>query len=324
LTALVVVIPSLYFHLPLWEIALTWSLSQVVGCIISLWFLSKKNLLKKPMINKDQIVLIINRSLGIGLNNVISRFGANLTMILLPVYLTSYQIGIFSGAFKPFVLLTFSGECIMRFFSPYIAGVRYISKDKIEEYLATMHRLVTFFTLTIVILPVFFSDSLIELVFADKLLASARYMAILAFGYVICYLPPQSPPLMAIGMEWKVIWCSAIRLVINLIGIILLVPKFGIMGAVISVNLAFLSYWMVTLILYIKEKLNPVENLFSYLSFSTLAFLAGLVIKNWVSEGLSGVFLFLLITSLVSLLVYWSKSEKAVALSCITKLRIIS
>jgi O-antigen/teichoic acid export membrane protein len=324
LTAIVLVIPSLYFHLPLWEIALTWSLSQAVGSVISLWFLSKKNLLKKPMINKDQIVLIIKRSLGIGLNNVISRFGANLIMILLPVYLTSYQIGIFSGAFKPFVLLAFSGECVMRFFSPYIAGVRLISKDKIEEYLSKMHRLVAFFTLTIIILPIFFANPLIKLFFGEKLLESARYMTLLGFGYLICYLPPLSPPLMALGMEWKVIWCSSIRLVVNLIGIILLVPKLGIMGAVISVNIAFLSYWLVTLILYVKENLKPIDSFSNYVVFAVVTFSSGILIKKWASAGLPGAFLFLLITFLISLLVYWSKSDKAVALSYLNRLKSIS
>jgi O-antigen/teichoic acid export membrane protein len=321
LAAFIFVIPSLYFHCPLWQIALTWSLSQAVGCVISLWFLYRKGLLIKPVIKKKHIVLIIKRSLGIGLNNAISRFGANLTMILLPVYLNSYQIGIFSGAFKPFILLTFSGECVMRFFSPYIAGVRYKSKEKIEEYLAKMHKLVAFFTLTIVIIPIYFSDPLIKIVFGEKLLASAQYMTILAFGYLICYLPPQSQPLIALALEWKVIWCSIIRLVVSLIGIILLVPKYGVIGIAVAVNASFLSYWIMTVILYINEKLKPLEGLFSYFIFAVVTFSLGFIIRKWVSDGVVGVFFFLINSFLVSLLVYWSKSDKDVALSYIIKLR---
>ena len=318
------VIPSLYFHCPLWVVALTWSLSQVVGSMFSLWFLGRERFLIKPTVEKKKVTLIIKRSLGIGFDSVISRFGSNLTMILLPVYLTSYQIGIFSGAFKPFVLFTFAGECVMRFFSPYIAGVRYVSKEKIEEYLAIMHRLVAFFTLTVVVLPIFFSNSLINLVFGEKLLASAPYMMLLAFGYLIFYLPPQSPPLMALGLEWNVIWCSIIRFIINLIGIILLVPKFGIMGAVMSINIAFLSYWIVTLFLYVKEKLRAVENVASYFIFAAVTFSSGFMIREWISEGLVGVLLFLIVSLLFSLLFYWGKPERVLVASYIARVKKMS
>jgi len=313
LSAFILVIPSLYFHRPIWQIALTWSLSQYTGCLVSLWLLYRKGFFVRPTREKGQILLILKRSLGIGFDSVISRLGANLTNILLPVYLTSYQLGVFNGAFKPFVLFAFAGECCMRFFSPYIAGVRYESKEKIEKYLAIMHKLVAFFTLTIIITPIFFASPLIKFVFGEKLLASAPYMVVLAFGYLIFYLPPQTPSLMALGLEWRVIWCSIIRVLINLIGILILVPKFGIMGAVVAMSIAFLGYWLTSLFLYWKEQLSPVKGLSRYLAFAATTFLLGVVIKEGVSNGFAGVVLFMFTSCFLSLIVYWDKSEKGYA-----------
>ena len=315
LSAVLSVFPCLYLHCPIWKIAAAWSLSQGIGCLVTLFFLYKNGFLVKTKITKGQIWLMIRRSLGIGFDSIISRLGANLTIILLPLYLTSYQIGVFNGAFKPFMLLAFPGECCMRFFSPYIAGIRYGSKEKIEEYLSVMHKLVAFFSLTILIAPVFFSSPLIKFVFGEKLLESVPYMVVLAFGYMIYYLPPQSPPLMALGLEWKVVWCSIVRLISNLIALVIFIPKYGIMGAVIAINVSFFGYWITTVLLYQGARLRPVKNLFKYIVFASTSFSLGWAVSKWFSDELLGIAVFLIISGLFSLIIYWDKSEKQMAIS---------
>nr|WP_320017312.1 oligosaccharide flippase family protein [uncultured Desulfobacter sp.] len=325
LSAVLSVFPCLYLHCPLWEIAAAWSLSQGIGCLVTLLFLYKKGFLVKTKLTKRQIWLMTKRSLGIGFDSIISRVGANLTIILLPLYLTSYQIGIFNGAFKPFMLLAFPGECCMRFFSPYIAGIRYESKKKIQEYLSVMHKLVAFFSLTILIAPIFFSSSLIKFVFGNKLLESVPYMAVLAFGFMIYYSPPQSPPLMALGLEWKVVWCSIVRLLSNLIALVIFVPKYGIMGAVIAVNVSLFSYWIITVFIYYKAELKPIKNFFKYIVFASTTFLLGWAVSKWFFDNLLGIAVFFIISSLVSLIIYWDKSERQMvithAMSIINKFR---
>jgi O-antigen/teichoic acid export membrane protein len=200
----------------------------------------------------------------------------------------------------------------MRFFSPYIAGVKNSSKDKLEKHLSFMHKLVAFFSLTILIIPVFFSNPLLKLVYGDNLIASTPYMAALALGYVIYYLPPQSPPLMALGMEWKVILCSIVKLLTNLIALIIFIPKYGIWGAVIAINLSFFGYWATTILLYHQTKLRPVNKPFNYIVFAIITFSLSCAISKWLSGGLFGIAVFLSISGLISLIVYWDNSEKRV------------
>jgi O-antigen/teichoic acid export membrane protein len=315
IAAVVLVIPSLILHCPLWQIALTWSLSQSIGCLTSLWFLFRKRLLVKPRREKGQELLLLKRSLGIGLDSVVSRLGGNLTNMLLPLYLSSYQIGVFNGGFKPFVLFAFGGECCIRFFSPYVASVREETKEKIEEYVSIMHKMITFFTLTVLILPLYFSEPLTRIIFGEKLIVSAPYMKGLAFGYLLFYLPPQTPPLIALGFEWKVIWCSIIRVVINLLGIIILVPRIGILGAVIAVSIAFGGYWVTSIFLYWKIRIRPVRETYRYMVFGLITFLLGAMIESLLPDSVSSVMLFLLLSWTASLVVYWGESEKSYALS---------
>lgn len=315
LSAILSVFPCLYFHCPVWKIAAAWSLSQGMGCLITVFFLYKNGFFVKTKITKSQIWLMVRRSLGIGFDSIISRLGANLTNILLPLYLTSYQIGVFNGAFKPFVLLAIAGECCLRFSSPYIAGVRYKSKERVQEYILLTHKLITFFTLTLLILPVFFASPMLNIVFGSKLIESAPYMTILAIGYMVFYLPPQSPPLIALGWEWKVVWCSIVRLLVNIIGIVIFIPKYDILGAAIAVNISFMGYWATTVFLYHKARLKPINGFMRYILFTTVVIVLGIAIKQWLSGDLVGIITFLILSCLLSIIVYWDKSEKRKAIS---------
>jgi len=320
LSAVLSVFPCLYLHSSVWKIAAAWSLSQGIGSLITLFFLYQNGFIVRTRVTKRRVWLLIRRSLGIGFDSIISRLGANLTNILLPLYLTSYQIGIFNGALKPFMLLAIAGECCLRFFSPYIAGVRYESREKVQEYVLLAHKLVTFFTLTLLILPVFYAVPMLNIVFGNKLIESAPYMAILAFGYIVYYLPPQSPPLVALGLEWKVVWCSFARLILNIFGIILFIPKFGILGAIIALNISFVGYWLSTMLLYHTKRIRPITCFSRYIAFTAVVFVSGYAIRQLVSGGFSGVIIFLLVSYLFSLIIYWSKLEKQIAITYVRPL----
>lgn len=314
LATIIFVVPTIYFHKPLWQIAIVWSCCQGVGLVVILWLLYKKGFLTKPQMQRGQTFYLFKRSLGIGLDSVIYRLGANLTNILLPIYLTSYQIGVFNGAFKPFTLLVLGNQCCIQFFSPYIASERYRTKEGIENKLDMLHKLSTFFTLTILITPLFFAKPLCKLIFGDHLVISATYMQILALGYLLYYIPPYAAPLKALGLEWKVLCSSVTQVVVNLVGLIVFVPIWGIKGAVFSVIFAFASYWIVNICLYWMAGLKPIKNDISrYLGFALLTILSGWLIKQYVTQGLAGIILFLIAVILLSLVVYWSGAERRMA-----------
>lgn len=315
ISACLFVFPCLLLHLPVWIVALSWSISQGVGCIATLFFLFHHGYLKNGKPSLKQTKMIFRRSIGIGFDGIISRLGSNLTNAVLPLYLSSYQIGIFNGAFKPFMLLAFASECCLRFSSPYIAGCRYLSKDKIEEQLFITHKIVTFFTVLFLSLPFMFSETIISFVFGTKFIDSAPYMVVLSLGYLIYYLPPQSPPLVALGLEWKVIWCSIAKLFFNFVCIIVLVPKFGIMGAVAAISISLLAYWCVTVLIYFKQKIKPLNNSLRYIMFAVVICFAGYIVQLVESYGVGKIIIFILVASSVSLIVFWNRAEKEWALS---------
>jgi O-antigen/teichoic acid export membrane protein len=294
-------------------VAISWSICQIIGLFVSGWQLYKRGLFLKPKIVKKQIQNLAKRSLGIGLDSVIYRLGANLTNIVLPLYLTSYQIGIFNGAFRPFTLLVLGNQCCIQYFSPYIASERYGTKEAMAKKLECFHKISTFFTATILILPLFFAETLCRTLFGSQLADSAQFMRMLSLGYLIYYLPPYAGALKALGFEWRVLWSSVTQVVVNLVCFFILVPLWGIKGAVVSVILAYTSYWIVGIFVYWIEGIRPVKNISNYLIFLSLTVLSGWILYRYFTQGIPGIISFLFVSSILSCLVYWNREERRMA-----------
>jgi len=164
-------------------------------------------------------------------------------------------------------------------------------------------------------MPLFFSVFLNRFFFGNKLLESISYMVLLTAGYLIYYLPPYSTPLKAFRMEWKVIYSSITQVIVNLLAIIILVPKYGIKGAVYAVIMAFASYWLVNIILYISAKLRPVSNISNYLFFIAFSLINGLLIQNLFSQKIYSLLLFLAINLLGAYFVFSNSEERQMIFS---------
>jgi len=314
-SVIIIVLPAIYFRKPLYLVALLWSTSHLIGFAISFFLIKKKNFWQHTRISWEIFFHLIKRSIGVGLDNVIFKLGSNLTNILLPFYLQESQIGIFNGAFKPFVLLIAGNQITIQFFIPYIASRVDEEKQKKEEILHIFHKINAFFTLSIIVMPLFFSVFLNRFFFGNKLLESISYMVLLTAGYLIYYLPPYSTPLKAFRMEWKVIYSSITQVIVNLLAIIILVPKYGIKGAVYAVIMAFASYWLVNIILYISAKLRPVSNISNYLFFIAFSLINGLLIQNLFSQKIYSLLLFLAINLLGAYFVFSNSEERQMIFS---------
>lgn len=310
-----VVTPFIFLKKSLYLIASLWSLSQSIGIWIFLFLLKKKSLLVRSEFNKRKIPMFIKRSIGVGLENVVFRLGTNLANILLPFYLTAAQIGIFNGAFKPFVLLIAGNQITFLFFNPYIASKRDDLKREKERILEIFGRVNMFFSCTIIILPLFFSHFINTFIFGNKLLDSISYMALLAIGYLVCYLPPYSFPLKALGKEWKASLSSIGQLIINVFAIIIFVPRYGIRGAVYAILVSFLGYWIVNILVYVMEELRPISNIYPYISFIIFSLLNGLLVKSVFGQIIHAIAFFLAINLIGAYFIFLSKTEKKVLFS---------
>jgi len=315
ISVVIIVLPFIYLKKPLYLIALLWSLSQFVGIIVTTYLLKKNGFLVDSKITKSKIYRLIKRSIGVGLDNVIYKLGVNLTNIILPFYLAEVQIGIFNGAFKPFVLLIAGNQITIQFFIPYLASRRNEGKQEKERILHIFHKLNVLFTCTIIIMPLFFSNFLNRFFFGNKLTESIPYMVLMTLGYFIYYLPPYAVPLKAFGKEWKVIYSSLGQLMINLFAIIILVPKYGVKGAVYAVIMAFLAYWLINILIYIKEKIRPISNIFNYFLFIVFSLLNGFLIQTFLYQNIYSIFLFIIINFIVAYLIFFTKKDKRLFIS---------
>jgi O-antigen/teichoic acid export membrane protein len=310
MAVLLFVIPLIVLKKPLWVVALAWSLSQIAGTAVILFLIGKRGYLKRSKILKDKLSFFMRRALGIGMDNLLFRLGDNLTNILLPLYLTEEIIGVFNGAFKPFVLLVAGTQISIQFFNPYIAAVRDSDKKSKEDILSAFHKLIFFFTFSVTILPLFFAGAINHLIFGSQLSRSVPYMVILAVGYLFANSPPYSSPLKALGLEWKVILSAAAKLTLNIVGVVVLVPLFGLKGAIYAVVVSLIGYWLVNVAIYAYQKIKPISGVPNYILFLLFVLLNGWLLNRFWGEGLPVMLVFLLLNGVGGFFLYLRKTDK--------------
>jgi O-antigen/teichoic acid export membrane protein len=308
---LIFVVPMIFRRHPLPQVAVSWSLTQLAGVLVTIYYLNKNHYLIPAKSSKTQILYTMKRSFGVGLDNVIYKVGSDLTNIILPFFLLESQIGIFNGAFKPYVLLIAGNQITIQFFLPYLAAALHEDKQKKESLLNIFHKVNVLFTFTLIILPLFFARFLNRFLFGSQLQDSVPFMTFLAVGYLVYYLPPYAAPLKAFKKEWRVLISSSTQVLVNLLAILVLVPRFGIRGAVLAVILAFFSYWLANIVLYLREKLKPVSHPIHYGAYMGVSLGLGFAITALFSPNLVSLLLFEIVNLFLAYWVLLTKKERA-------------
>jgi hypothetical protein len=85
------------------------------------------------------------------------------------------------------------------------------------------------------------------------------------------------------------------------------------------VILAYTSYWIVGIFVYWIEGINPIINISNYLIFLLLTVFSGWIICRYFAQGLTGIISFLLVSSILSWVVYWNREERRMAVRYIKR-----
>ena len=248
------------------------------------------------------------------LESVLFRVGLQAVVVMLPWLLTASEIGLYNAAAKPFQIAVLANDCVIQFFLPYLAVVPRGARGELESRLQQFHKAAFFFTATILVSVALFAPSITTILFGDVGAAVTPFMATLACGYIIYYLPPYAGGFKSIGKSRLSVACAVAQLVTILVALPLLVPRFGVWGIVWGVCLAFTVYWLMELWLYHVSDLKPVAGIERYLAFIAFNVAFGLLLKARLG-GLAGMVVFLSTTALVSLPIYWTRDERRLAVA---------
>lgn len=313
LLAAVTVVPLLAMRRPLFEVALAWTACQACPPIWLFVEVRRRGLATSWRGVPARIGPIARSSLLLTLESVVFRVGMQVAVVVLPLLLTSREIGLYNAAAKPFQLLVLANECVIQFFLPYLAAVPQSATEELDSRLQRFHKLAFFFTATTLVLVAVFSSSIASMLFGETGPVVAPFMAVLAFGYILYYSPPYSGGFKSIGKSRLSVLCAVAQTVTVLASLPLLVPSFGVWGVVSAVCLAYAVYWLMEVWLYHASRLTPVKGVGRYVAFLVFNLCCGSLLEASVG-GLAAMAIFLAVASVASLGLYWTGQERRLAL----------
>lgn len=314
LLVVVAVLPMLFMRRPLAHVAVAWSACQVCLPVWLFFSLRRRGLANSFRGAGRRLGQLARASWILTLESVVFRVGLQLAIVLLPLLLTSREIGLYNAAAKPFQFLVLANDCVIQFFLPYLAAVPQGSRDELETRLQQFHKLAFFFTATTLVLVAAFSSSIASLLFGDTGPAVAPFMAVLAFGYILYYTPPYSSAFKSIGKSRLSVACGVAQTVTILAALPILAPPFGVWGVVSASCLAYGVYWMLEVWFYRESRLTPVTGIERYVVFLLFNLACGYLLEASIG-GITAMAIFLAVAAVASLGLYWTGQERRFAMA---------
>ena len=303
----IIVVLFIYLGFSLSWIALGYVLGSLLTCILFLNLLRRKEFIifdKKIKPDLDFKELIIY-SLPLILVSLLSLLQKWADIFILGFYRSASEIGVYSIAFSTAALLSIVPTALMSLFAP-IATSLYASnkKNDIKKINNFVTKWIFTFNLPFLLILIFFSKNLLQLVFGNEYLSGYLALIILGFSYLLLSLTHiYSNNLLIIKKTKLLSILVLISTLSNIILNILLVPRYGINGAAISTLVATVIFLILVMIYaFICVKIQPLR---LYFVKSLILGLLAILIMKYFYNLLPDKFLVLIFSSLVMLLIYY-------------------
>jgi O-antigen/teichoic acid export membrane protein len=287
LTNITLIICFYYYGFRLSGVIYSFILSHIISFIIAIFYLNKlspeiKNLDIKPIF---EIKSLISYSIPLLFLGFINYFLSWTDTLMLGFLSTTTDVGIYRAASRvPFIMTLFLGAT-NSLYAPLVADL--YNKGEMQR-LANIYKSTTRWV-TYAVVPVFvfilFSPKEIMMVFGKEYIETGYIVLIIfSFGQLIsCIVGGAGYTLIMTGRQNIQLLISVASVVMNVALNIILIPRYGSIGAAIatSISIAFANITKVILVFsYIKA--HPFNaHFFKFASFSIIAVIALLILNNY-------------------------------------------
>jgi O-antigen/teichoic acid export membrane protein len=276
LALLLIVLPLIYFTKNIDIYLFSVLLLALFVSLASLVILKIKLNFNYVFINLKESFRIVKKSYKFALLSVAAFALVQLDIILVKIILGNESAGYYKIAsifYFPFTIIPGS---MMGVILPLLSKYKN-EPGKFKSIQNNVYRLFALFSVSIVYTISLMATPLIEFLFEGNYNSSIPVLIILVWALIPYYLEMLSGyVLIADGLEKEPLRINSLAIVLSLIGNIVLVNLFGIIGAAISVLFVINSKWIFSLIrLKRYNKLYKKNyNIFLFLLFSLINFLA--------------------------------------------------
>ncbi len=214
-------------------------ISSFIGLVIIYLNLRKyfKNLILN--IKKDLLIPIWKEAWPIGVAGALGTVLASIDMVILGWFTTPDQIGFYSTAQKPVQAIYLVPSLIGIAILPAFSRFAIFDKEKMKKTTKKLIKFSFLFTIPIVIGCFLLGDFAFNLIFGQEYQNSILIFKIMTL-IIITGAPSSiiSKAIFASGNQKKLIQFILISIIINIILCLLTIPRFGILGAAISVTVS--------------------------------------------------------------------------------------
>lgn len=243
----------------------------IAGCFLAIVMFTKVFLRKRKYNDvrsgyENNIKTDVKRSFPMMLSSSLSFFNAYSNIFIIGYFLSTYEVGIFSGIMQFMMIFTFVSVSLSSYVSPFFAK-SHLDRDYKQLRSLYLHSIMTG---GILLVPVFiilaiFPSLVLDVTFGAQYAAHSYLMTILAVGYFISSL--SGPAIDVMNMtnnQSKLVLFSIINVTVGFILTALLTWKFTLIGAAIASSItnvvfrAFLFYYITKFIA--TEKNNLIDS----------------------------------------------------------------
>ncbi|SIQ30742.1 flippase [Halanaerobium kushneri] len=223
--------------------------------------------------------------------------------IMLGIYKTSNVVGVYSTAASITILLTFFLNATSMSFSPIISELYHKQNiNLLEKLYSAITKWVIILSMPILISIFFYAED-IMLFFGEEYLLGTSTLIILAIAQFINAATGANGYLMNMcGLEKVSLKNDVLMLIFNIILNILLIPKYGILGAAIATSLSVIVFNLFKLF-----KVNQILNINPY-NFNYTSILISLVIviimNNYFEKYFNINIILVFFITLISMLIF--------------------
>lgn len=237
--------------------AISWLLGVIFG-VFFIAYLIERNL--GPVFRTDIKPRYMPRKLlrfstPLILGSMVGTLLGHSDTLLLGYFLTDTQVGIYNVAFPTAAMIVIPYQALSKLALPSISDIKEKNEADVPKVIKTLTRWSISVSLPVFALITLFSEQVIQLLFGPQYISGAMALIILAFGRFVETATGHLGSIIQSYEETQIVFKnSVIKLVLNIVLNIILIPFIGIVGAAIATagTTAFMNLLLAAEVYYIK------------------------------------------------------------------------
>ena len=214
-------------------------IGNLTGFVLGLYILYKKFFVPKFSIDLKLCKYLIKESYLLGIGRILRQLSFRFDTILIKIMRGSIEVGLFSGAYRLFLQITFVPRNIVMSLFPVFARKYAERDDSLNSAFEECFKIFALFVIPSVIFLFFFAKDIIIVIFGEKLIQSVPVFRILSVAWGFMFISVLfTNTLIAIGRQNLVTFCIALALMVNIILDVILIPIMGFYGAGVATLVA--------------------------------------------------------------------------------------